>query len=47
MNDDSNNLAEKFTKKINGILIDPQIFTYKFICNCPGECCYYGVYTDL
>src|SRR4030065_1064021 len=46
MSKDSNNFPEKFTKKINGILIDPQIFTYKFICNCPGECCYYGVYTD-
>lgn len=35
-----------FTKKINGWFIDPQIFTYKFTCNCPGECCYYGVYAD-
>lgn len=46
MREDSNNYAAKFTKKISGWLIDPQIFTYKFICNCPGECCYYGVYTD-
>jgi len=46
MSDDSNNFTEKFTKKINGLFIDPKIFTYKFICNCPGECCYYGVYTD-
>lgn len=46
MSEDSIRFAEKFTKKINGILIDPQIFTYKFICNCPGHCCYYGVYTD-
>lgn len=46
MNEDSNNFAEKFSKKINGLFIDPQIFTYKFICNCPGECCYYGVYSD-
>ncbi|MBE0573003.1 MAG: DUF3109 family protein [Ignavibacteriaceae bacterium] len=46
MSDHSSNFAEKFTKKINGILIDPAMFTYKFICNCPGECCYYGVYTD-
>lgn len=46
MSDNSNIFSEKFTKKIKGILIDPQIFTYKFICNCPGECCYYGVYTD-
>jgi len=36
----------KFTKQINGLYIDPIIFTYKFKCNCPGECCYYGVYTD-
>jgi Fe-S-cluster containining protein len=36
----------KFTKQINGLYIDPKIFTYKFQCNCPGECCYYGVYTD-
>ena len=36
----------KFTKKINGWYIDPIIFTFKFRCNCPGECCYYGVFTD-
>jgi len=35
-----------FTKKINGLYIDPKIFTYKFICKCGGECCHYGVYTD-
>ena len=35
------------TKKINGLYIDPKIFTYKFSCKCSGECCYYGVYTDL
>jgi Fe-S-cluster containining protein len=46
MDDGRNSFAEKFSKKINGILIDPKIFTYKFICNCPGGCCYYGVYTD-
>lgn len=46
MSDDSIKFADKFTKKINGVLIDPQIFTYKFTCNCPGHCCYYGVYTD-
>jgi hypothetical protein len=46
MNDDSINYSEKFTKKINGLFIDPQIFTYKFICNCPGHCCHYGVYID-
>ncbi|MDP2363367.1 MAG: DUF3109 family protein [Ignavibacteria bacterium] len=37
----------KFTKEINGIFIDPQIFTFKFTCKCSGECCNYGVYTDL
>jgi len=47
MNDKKNKFTENFVKKINGILIDPVIFTYKFICNCAGECCYYGVYTDL
>lgn len=36
----------KFTKKINGLFIDPIIFTYKFKCNCPGECCEYGVFID-
>jgi hypothetical protein len=46
MSDETNNFADKFTKRINGILIDPSIFTYKFVCNCPGECCHYGVYTD-
>jgi Fe-S-cluster containining protein len=34
-------------KIINGIKIDPKIFTFKFSCKCNGECCYYGVYTDL
>lgn len=42
----------KFEKKINGYYIDPAIFTFKFVkacdvCICSGECCYYGVYTDL
>lgn len=32
---------------INGIKIDPNIFTFKFGCRCNGECCHYGVYTDL
>ena len=40
-------MADKFTKEINGIKIDPLIFTFKFGCRCSGECCYYGVYTDL
>lgn len=46
MTDMKNNFAENISKKINDILIDPAIFTYKFICNCAGECCYFGVYTD-
>jgi len=41
----------KFDKVINGMQIDPLIFTQKFVkacdvCICSGECCYYGVYTD-
>jgi len=40
-----------FEKQINGLWIDPLIFTHKFVktcdvCICSGECCYYGVYTD-
>jgi Fe-S-cluster containining protein len=34
-------------KRINKLKIDPRIFTSKFGCLCNGECCYYGVYTDL
>ena len=34
-------------KIIKGLKIDPQIFVYKFNCKCSGECCHYGVYTDL
>ena len=34
-------------KIIKGIGIDPKIFTFSFGCRCSGECCYYGVYTDL
>lgn len=33
--------------KINGLKIDPRIFTFGFGCQCNGECCHYGVYTDL
>ena len=38
-------MSEKVLKKIND-------FTFKFVkacdvCICSGECCYYGVYTDL
>ena len=40
-------MAQKFTKEINGIKIDPKIFSFSFSCKCNGECCYYGVYTDL
>lgn len=38
---------KKFSKEINGVFIDPQIFTFNFRCQCSGECCNYGVYTDL
>ena len=41
------NINQKYTKEINGVFIDPQIFTFKFSCKCTGECCHYGVYTDL
>ena len=34
-------------KRINNLKIDPRIFTLKFGCRCNGECCYFGVYTDL
>jgi len=35
-------------KTINGIKIDPLIFTFKFTCRCVGgECCNYGVYADF
>jgi len=39
-------------KVIKGLKIDPLIFTFPFvpgcnICLCSGECCWYGVYTDL
>lgn len=44
-------MLHDFEKKINGMFIDPRIFTQKFVkacdaCICSGECCYYGVYTD-
>lgn len=39
--------SKKFTKEIKGLLIDPQIFTFRFFCKCAGECCNYGVFTDL
>ncbi|HOJ17260.1 MAG: DUF3109 family protein [Ignavibacteriales bacterium] len=34
-------------KIIKGIKIDPNIFTFKYSCQCNGECCNYGVYADL
>lgn len=40
-------INKKFIKEINGIFIDPQIFTFNFSCRCGGECCNYGVFTDL
>lgn len=39
--------SKNFSKEINGVLIDPKIFTFRFTCKCGGECCNYGVYTDL
>ena len=36
-----------FGFEINGLKIDPKIFTFKFSCKCSGECCLYGVYLDL
>ena len=45
--EEKEDFTEHFTKKINGLYIDPKIFTFKFTCNCSGECCHYGVYTDL
>jgi Fe-S-cluster containining protein len=47
MADSENEFTKNFTKKINGLYIDPKIFTFKFSCKCSGECCHYGVYTDL
>jgi Fe-S-cluster containining protein len=44
---ESEDFTKNFTKKINGLYIDPKIFTFKFSCKCGGECCHYGVYTDL
>jgi len=45
-------MAEEICKQIKDYYIDPVIFTHKFVkscdvCICSGECCYYGVYTDL
>ena len=39
-------MHDDFLKTINGIRIDPIIFTFEFSCKCTGECCNYGVYTD-
>jgi len=39
-------MAKKNKKVIKGLKIDPKIFTFKFNCDCTGECCNYGVYTD-
>jgi hypothetical protein len=40
-------MSNNFTKVIKGYKIDPLIFTFKFNCKCTGECCHYGVYTDM
>jgi Fe-S-cluster containining protein len=47
MAEETEDFTKNFTKKINGLYIDPKIFTFRFSCSCTGECCYYGVYTDL
>lgn len=47
MTEPAEDFTKNFTKKINGLFIDPKIFTFKFSCKCTGECCHYGVYTDL
>jgi len=47
MAEETKEFTKNFTKNVNGLFIDPKIFTYKFSCKCSGECCYYGVYTDL
>lgn len=43
----SEEIVKEFSKVIKGIKIDPIIFTFRFNCICNGECCNYGVYTDL
>lgn len=43
----SGNGSSASEKVINGLKIDPKIFTFPFSCKCSGECCHYGVYTDL
>ncbi|OGU75109.1 MAG: hypothetical protein A2V93_11040 [Ignavibacteria bacterium RBG_16_34_14] len=40
-------MSNNFSFEINGLKIDPKIFTFKFNCKCMGECCLYGVYMDL
>ncbi len=47
MAEETEDFASNFTKKVNGLLIDPKIFTYKFKCSCQGECCNYGVFIDF
>lgn len=47
MAEEKEDFTKNFTKKINGLYIDPKIFTFRFSCTCTGECCHYGVYTDL
>ncbi len=47
MAEEKETINKKNLKKVNGLYIDPKIFTFKFKCKCTGECCHYGVYTDL
>lgn len=32
---------------VKGLKIDPAIFTFQYGCLCNGQCCNYGVYTDM
>jgi|YelNatPaOPRAMG01_1025707.scaffolds.fasta_scaffold00567_26 Fe-S-cluster containining protein len=47
MSQNNQHIENKLMHKINGIKIDPAIFSFNFSCKCNGECCHYGVYTDL
>lgn len=40
-------MKDELSFEVNGLKIDPAIFTFKFGCKCNGQCCHYGVYTDL
>ncbi len=40
-------MKDELSFEVNGLKIDPAIFTFIFGCKCNGQCCHYGVYTDL